>query len=365
MTKSKSKSLDSNLKDDIVTIGNHRYHLEKNLGAGKRGVVFLARDLETRALVCIKKETSLDRASLEAAAINQCYKPHKTDVTKNGHNYYYSQPFFTGQTLKSIRHTLTLYEKLVVAQKLKIELIRLHNLGYLHRDLKSDNVIVDVSGPEIEVHIIDMGRSVQREDKQNLLINENSIHLLLQDHAAPEFIYGGPIDTHSDIYSYGKILRALFPGQSKLVQSLISNDLSEREAGFDMIEARFERLFDSQKQQVLKECRSYLHNLEDADLTTQEKTRAIKQVNDFMQKMKKAEFSQPGTIREAQKEYVELKQYLKSINEMPKTLLQRIRAFFSLFAPPGKTMAKWLEEKAGQFFTRSSENEVLHKPRNH
>ena len=242
----------------ILSLKNRKVLIEKKLGEGKRGAVFLATDANGTQ-ICVKKEKSLERAQREVNAIDAFYGI-KQDVTEHDGGYYFTMPYFPGKNLKqALNDGLTLYEKLVIAEQLKQQLELLHQKGFLHRDIKPDNIMVHIQGDKIEVNLIDLGRSTSLDGHENLPLTTPKIYLALQRQVAPEFLRPeSPIGPHSDVYSYGKVLNFLFPDSQERLQSLVGFDVSKRMASYAEINSCLTEIFETQKKALIEQCTKYI-----------------------------------------------------------------------------------------------------------
>ncbi len=85
-------------------------------------------------------------------------------------------------------------------------LMRIHGRGWIHRDLKIDNVIVGSDGRAV---ILDFGLAINREDARR----QQEPNLGSGGYMAPEQVYGGPVSPAADIYAAGCLLLRLFTGK--------------------------------------------------------------------------------------------------------------------------------------------------------
>ena len=122
-----------------------------------------------------------------------------------------------GQTLDQLIGTqgLNVQETLSYAVQMADALARAHAEGIIHRDLKPANIMVTVDG---RVKILDFGlaklmeRSEVAQLSQALDTGEGLI-LGTVSYMSPEQIDGRPIDTRSDIFSFGAVLYEMLTGQ--------------------------------------------------------------------------------------------------------------------------------------------------------
>jgi serine/threonine protein kinase len=213
------------------------FQLTKKLGEGQRGAVFLAENIkDNKDKICIKIETSQKRAEQEVSAINTFYGMNSEVQEING-NFYFFMPFFSGKNLKElVKDGLTLQQRISITIGLKQQLEKLHAKNILHRDLKYDNIMVDLNSSPIKVNIIDLGRSVYLDSAEQLQLKTNKILLRFQSQVAPEYIKNdGIIGKHSDIYSFGKIFKKLFPENKWIIDTLLVCNPTERYQHFNEI----------------------------------------------------------------------------------------------------------------------------------
>ena len=95
-----------------------------------------------------------------------------------------------------------------------------HMLQLVHRDLKPSNVLVTRNGDNVRV--IDFGLS----DGDRYAVLKEPAYTL--SYASPEQLQGGELDCRSDIYSFGRLLRLLFPHSYRPVASRCCRSRRER-----------------------------------------------------------------------------------------------------------------------------------------
>lgn len=353
------KPIDKNLPNDRVIIDGKDYHLVKQLGKGNRGAVFLAEHKEEgkpTERLCVKRETAKKRAKREARAIKAVYK-HKTSVTTEGDFYYFTMPYFKGQMLQDVMRDLTLYQKIVIAQKLKEEIEKIHLKGYLHRDLKPNNIMVDLSGDEIKVHIIDLGRSVEIDDKEHLVLETPYSHLFFQEQVAPEYMKGTGIGTHSDKYSFGVIFKKLFPDQASMINKLLSYDVTMRNKGFDQVDAAIRGAFTKIKDEIYRECLKYQDKLKLSkykDESAAYVNTAKSDLDQFSKLIANAQIDNIESLKKIQTQFHHLQSSLsQAIKYKPTSLWKKIGIFLHIYAPPDKRALKWLEENKSKFMIKN------------
>lgn len=94
----------------------------------------------------------------------------------------------------------------------------MHKKGFLHNDLKSDNIVLSQENNAIHPVIIDFGkcRTITNPKRYSLVAKEQKKYRKYHQHIAPELVKG----THSqsvksDIYSYGYIMTQILKSISR------------------------------------------------------------------------------------------------------------------------------------------------------
>src|SRR5580700_8072503 len=133
-----------------------RYRLEARIGEGGMGVVYRARHVLIDRVVAVKLirpdlrgETHLRAWMLrEARAANRVDHAHIIDIhdigeTEEGELYLVME-YLVGQSLSSelARGPMNLARGVDILEQMCAALARAHDLGVVHRDLKSDNILL-------------------------------------------------------------------------------------------------------------------------------------------------------------------------------------------------------------------------------
>src|SRR5215831_3303478 len=214
--KSKAKK-----KSQERTIGG-RYLLQRSLGRGGGGSVYLAKDLlaEGRpiALKCVEAASAKSeaaRASLqqEFAALSLLHHPNLARVYDFGttdRELYFTSEFVAGKNLLSASHDLDMNVLFPTLVQVLRAVDYLHRRGVLHLDLKPDNILVGdpEQGQERIPKLIDFGISEWK--KQGL--NAHGDFCGTPPYASPELILNQAPSPASDIYSLGMIFHLIFAG---------------------------------------------------------------------------------------------------------------------------------------------------------
>lgn len=210
-----------------------RYRIEKLIGEGGMGMVYLARHIVIEKPVAIKvlrAEVAFDEAVTkrfvqEARAASRIGHPNIVDVTDFGTTKagltYQVMEFLEGQTLTQlIRGTqpLPLTRALGVIAQMARALGAAHDKGIVHRDLKPDNIfLVKRDGRDDFVKIVDFGIAKmppqENEDEDARLTKVGTV-FGTPEYMSPEQASGRvDVDLRADVYAVGIILYEMLVGR--------------------------------------------------------------------------------------------------------------------------------------------------------
>jgi len=194
-------------------LGN-RWVIQRPLGQGGMGAVFLARDEQLREDVAIKvigglaalDPNATDRLRREASAARRISHPNVVRLHDMGEAeglLFLSMEYVPGGSLRDMldRHgVLTPQQLRPLAQQLCEGLHAAHMAGIVHRDLKPANLLID---EHQRLKIIDFG--LARMAHLEGMTATNMIAGTVE-YMAPEQIRGGLIDPRTDLYAVGALL---------------------------------------------------------------------------------------------------------------------------------------------------------------
>jgi len=206
---------------NIAGILESRFQVMQELGRGGMGIVFLAYDKQLKENVAIKvlspmlshDSESLERMRREVTAARRITHMNVIkiyDIAEAGGLHYITMEYFPGENLRQLIHRkgpLSLQEGLQIAFQICDGLAAAHAQGVIHRDLKSQNVILNERG---QVKIIDLGLA-----RTNQLEGMTATGLIMgtPEYMSPEQILGKRTDERSDLYSFGIMLYEMFAGK--------------------------------------------------------------------------------------------------------------------------------------------------------
>jgi predicted Ser/Thr protein kinase len=201
-----------------------RYEIEKTLGRGAMGVVYLARDPIIDRLVALKTlRVDLDaehtdefrerfvREARAAGRLNHSGIVTVHDVGEDPESglMYIAMEHVEGRDLKQILGTGHVFRASEVARivaDVAVALDYAHSLGVVHRDVKPANIILTADGT---AKITDFG--IARLETSNLTVDGQFIGT--PNFMSPEQITGKGVDGRSDIFSLGVVLFFLLTGR--------------------------------------------------------------------------------------------------------------------------------------------------------
>ena len=214
------------------TLG-HFQILEK-LGAGGMGVVYKAHDTHLDRLVAIKvlaaeRAADLDRRRFvqEAKTASSLKHPGIVtihDITSHEGTDFIVMELVPGRTLDRVipRHGLAVRDALEYGIQIADALAAAHSAGVVHRDLKPANVIVSEHG---RVSVLDFGLAKQvghaglgaldgaPTATHALPITEQGAIVGTVVYMSPEQAESKPVDTRTDVFSFGCVLYEMVTGQ--------------------------------------------------------------------------------------------------------------------------------------------------------
>jgi eukaryotic-like serine/threonine-protein kinase len=192
---------------DIGTVLNQRFLLEKELGRGGMGAVYLANDevLQRKVAIKLLKEQSSPevgkRLRLEAqiaARLLHDYVVRIYDFNQTEATYYLVMEEVQGSSyLRRWRH-LALAGRLRILAQVAEALDYAHHQGVIHRDVKPANVLVTTADvPKLS----DFGLSTIAEQGDQSGVVRGTPHYM-----SPEQTRGSRLDYRTDLYSLGVML---------------------------------------------------------------------------------------------------------------------------------------------------------------
>jgi len=214
-----------------------KYTLEKELGRGGMGAVYLAEDRELDRLVAIKllntpdiTEDLRNRMVREAQIIARLEHPgivpvHDVGTLPDG-RIFYAMKYVRGSRLDEYAtQGASLRDRLRKFQAVCDAVAFAHAHGVIHRDLKPQNIMIGSFG---EVLVLDWGVAKIR----NSPCESVGTVVGTQNYMSPEQARGeiDQLDERADIYSLGAVLQFLLTDQpkvSKAAQAICAKAMSQ------------------------------------------------------------------------------------------------------------------------------------------
>ncbi|MCB1553498.1 MAG: protein kinase [Xanthomonadales bacterium] len=217
-----------------------RYRVERLLGMGGMGVVYLAHDLQLDVPVALKllrpelasRPDAFERFRQELLLARQVSSPHVVrihDLVQHGAAWLISMDYVAGRSLESLldeRGTLDVDTALQITRQLALGLAAAHARGVVHRDLKPANILMTEQGDAL---ITDFGvaRSAGATG-----ITVSGVVIGTPEYLSPEQAKAEKVDGRSDLYALGLILYEMLTGRvpfsggtpaEMLAQRIVSN----------------------------------------------------------------------------------------------------------------------------------------------
>ena len=202
-----------------------RYRLESLLGEGGMGVVYRARHVLIDRVVALKLirpdlrgETHL-RAWMvrEARAANRVDHAHIVDIHDVGETedseLYLVMEYLIGDSLSSqiAKGPMPIARAVDILEQMTAALARAHDLGVVHRDLKSDNIMITARGGRKDfVKILDFGLAALTRDPR--LAPKGAV-FGTPEYMSPEQARGEDAISSSDLYALGVLFFEMLTGR--------------------------------------------------------------------------------------------------------------------------------------------------------
>ena len=210
-----------------------KYRIDDKIDEGGMGCVYRATHVLMEKVVAIKvlhpalaaDDKIVARFTREAKAASRISHPHAINVTDFGESeqgtVYLVMEYLRGRTLKDVVRSggpMTLARTVEIVRQVAGALDTAHAEGVVHRDLKSDNIMLEEATGGDWAKVLDFGIAKIQQ-------TERSVHETDPGLTAPNIIIGTPqymspeqcsqasdIDARSDIYSFGVIVYEMLAG---------------------------------------------------------------------------------------------------------------------------------------------------------
>jgi serine/threonine protein kinase len=215
------------------------YEIEELLGRGGMGVVYRARDTKLNRPVALKvlsAELTADpdrrrrflQEARTAGSINHPAVAQIYDVDESNGVTFLAMEFVEGKTIRElvVGRELDVLGAVEIASQAGEGLAKAHEMGIVHRDIKSDNIMVTRDGhakildfglaklldPALGAHP-DRGAGEKVSLMETIAKTQDGVVLGTVAYMSPEQARGQKVDHRSDVFSLGIVLYEMVTGQ--------------------------------------------------------------------------------------------------------------------------------------------------------
>ena len=221
-----------------------RYRIERRLGAGGAGEVFLAIDTELDRLVAVKilsaefsgNPDHVRRFLQEARAASALNHPNILTIYESGQIAdvrFIAAEYVAGETLRTRlrRAQINSDEIFDVFAQTAAALNAAHRAGIVHRDIKPENIMLRADGL---VKVLDFGlaKLIERESAESRNLKKTEfkttpgIIMGTVAYMSPEQARGLPADERTDVWSVGVCLSEIVFGRQPFAGDTVSDQIA-------------------------------------------------------------------------------------------------------------------------------------------
>jgi len=189
-----------------------RYSLDREIGRGGMGIVFLARDVALDRPVAIKlfPPEYARQPDLRARFLNEARTAARLShpnivpihaVEEHDDLVFFVMTYVDGQTLTQRireRGPLPAPEATRILREVAWALVHAHGQGVVHRDIKPDNILIEHGTGRAIVTDFGIATAGRVSDEGERLLGT-------PEFMSPEQIRGAPVDARSDLYALGVV----------------------------------------------------------------------------------------------------------------------------------------------------------------
>src|SRR5437870_6431495 len=208
-----------------------KYKIEELINSGGMGSVYRGKHVlmdKTVAIKVLRPSLALDHAvvarfSREAKAASRISHPNAVIVTDFGEDengvVFLVMEYLDGRTLKDVIKSegpMMLDRAIDIIRQVSGALDVAHAQGVIHRDLKSDNIMLSRTHGSEWAKVLDFGiaKIQQPEGMRDVDITAPNLVVGTPQYMSPEQCsQTGPIDARSDVYSLGVIVYEMLAGR--------------------------------------------------------------------------------------------------------------------------------------------------------
>jgi serine/threonine-protein kinase len=214
--------------DLVGSVIADRYHIQKKLGEGGMGAVYLGEHVKMGRKSAIKVMTqsmandpdAIARFNREAANAARINHPNVCAIydfgeTKDG-LIYLAMEYIEGESLSDLLEregALPPHRAAQIFQQAADALQAAHDLGIVHRDLKPDNIMITKGrGGTDVVKVVDFGIAKAMTGEEGQKVTKTGLVVGTPEYMSPEQLAGDKLDGRSDLYSLALVLYRMLTG---------------------------------------------------------------------------------------------------------------------------------------------------------
>jgi eukaryotic-like serine/threonine-protein kinase len=223
--KAAAELLASNNADIVVGRVIGHYRVERELGQGGMGEVYLAEDTRLGRRVALKMlpihftrdSERVRRFQQEARAASALNHPNIVTIHEIGEREglrFIVTEYIEGETLRERMEQgrMRLVEVVEVGIQTASALMAAHEAGIAHRDIKPENIMLRSDG---YVKVVDFGlaKLTERQDGNGEVSTDSGVVIGTVRYMSPEQACGKKVDIRTDIFSFGVVLYEMVAGR--------------------------------------------------------------------------------------------------------------------------------------------------------
>ncbi len=203
------------------------YRIERILGRGGMGIVYLAFDTRLHRRVALKAlpphlfrddkmRARLRKEARAAAALSHPSIATIYALEEIGDEIFIASEYLEGQTLRAAMGggALEQTRALEIARTIAGALLAAHDRGIVHRDLKPENIMVSTTGT---VKVLDFGlaqfEAAAKDLAPETIVTEAGVIAGTQGYMAPEQLLGQPTSARTDQFAFGVLFYEMLTGR--------------------------------------------------------------------------------------------------------------------------------------------------------
>lgn len=205
----------------MIELLKDKYNIIRKIGQGGMALIYLAQDKFTNEKVAIKvvepstlndfvKRKRFEQEIRLMKKVDSPYVVKLFEAEVNEKYAYIVMEYVDGYILKdyiSTRTHLTVDEAIDFAGQLALGFDEIHKAGVIHRDIKSQNVMVTDNG---RIKIVDFGIAIDDETEK---LTKTDMLIGSPQYVSPELINQEKPTVASDVYAFGILLYEMVAGE--------------------------------------------------------------------------------------------------------------------------------------------------------